>query len=282
MVSARGRPCVLTGMTGAGLLDILPILADQGIDCVDNLPVDLVEGFTGLPRERPGLAVLDARQGADLQRFAAPPGAAVVFVDAPDDVLLRRLNETTRPHPCAELGRGPAALRRERELLVPMRAAADVVIDTYNLSAADIAARIRQLWQPDVPASDPGMTCALTSFGYKYGPVTDADWVLDARVLKNPFWDPDLRPLTGRDPAVRDFVMGDEDARHFLGILADLLVWTLTRSAARGRSFLSVGVGCTGGRHRSVVVVEELAPRLKDMGYRVVCSHRDVGRPDPR
>jgi len=270
---------ILTGPSGAGKATALAAFAAAGAEYVDNLPVDLLEGFVVLPRESAAVAVIDARQDGALQRVRTAAGARVLYLDARDDVLLRRLNDRVRPH-LAALGRGLSAVNAERELLAPLRAAADVVIDTSDLPVEQLEARVRSLLHSD--GASRRLTCTVSSFGFKYGPQLEADWVVDTRLMANPFWDAELRPLTGLDEPVRAFVLDQPEAKHLLQQLTDLLGWAAERAAARDRLHLHLALGCTGGRHRSVVLAEELAKRLRDKELDVDVRHRDLARPDPR
>lgn len=265
-------------MSGAGKATALRALETVGILGVDNLPVPLLSAFVAAGS---GVAVVDARRGEELAGFTSPSGARVVFLDAADQVLVRRLAESTRPHPCGSAGAGQAAVTAEREALIPLRAAADVVIDTGELSEADLGRRILELVAPQA-AEDTPFRCTVSSFGFKYGPPTEADWVIDSRVLANPFWEPNLRPLTGLDEAVRVFVLAHSESRELIDRSAALLEWVIDQARVRGRRTTHVAVGCTGGRHRSVVVATELAEQLRDHDVDVAVRHRDVDRPDPR
>ena len=270
---------ILSGLSGAGKATALAALERRGVHCTDNLPVGLAGGLHG--GEAPVVAVVDARQGEALRGFVPPAGVRVVFLDARDEVLVRRLADSTRPHPCAEAGAGPAAVAAERRLLEGMRAAADVVVDTSALTPEELGRRVVEAILPD-GAMALELVLTLSSFGFKYGPQLEADWVVDARMLRNPFWDPELRPLTGLDPAVRAHVLDHPPGAEFVDRLAGLLRWTVDGMVQRHRTRLHVAVGCTGGRHRSVVVACELAGRLRAEGIEVVLRHRDVERPDPR
>lgn len=281
--AARPRVWVVTGMSGAGKATAVGALARAGLDTVDNLPAALLDAYLGLPRERPAAAVVDARDAEGLRSLDRVREASVLFLDARDEVLVRRLSESTHPHPLAEAGSVPAALAAERALLGGLRSIADVVVDTSDLSPAELASRVVEVVAPGVDGeSASAMVCTISSFGFKYGAPVEADWVVDARFLRNPFWEPELRPLTGLDAPVHDFVWGQPAAREFVERLAGLLAWTLERAASAGRTRLHLGVGCTGGRHRSVVLACEIAARLREEGVPVVLRHRDVDRPDPR
>lgn len=273
---------VLTGMSGAGKTTALRALEAAGVECVDNLPVRLLARFAAGAGGLPSVAVIDARQGEALTSVPVLAEVGVLFLDAPDAVLVRRLAESTRPHPCAAAGAGAAAVTAERLLLTPLRAAADAVVDTGELTDAELAERVLALVVPAAGGADAGLTLTLSSFGYKFGPQVEADWVVDSRLLANPFWVDELRPLTGLDQRVRDYVMGHADSVELVHRQAELLEWVVARSRERGRRALHVAVGCTGGRHRSVVVAQELSRRLEASGSRVTLRHRDVHRPDPR
>jgi UPF0042 nucleotide-binding protein len=272
---------VLTGMSGAGKSTALRALEAAGINCVDNLPAAMLEAFSAQPRSAPAVAVVDSRSGSDLGDLDGVGAVRVVFLDAPDAVLVRRLADSVRPHPCAAAGAGQAAVSAERAMVTGLRAAADVVIDTGGLTEMELGERILDVVAP-ARASAAGLRCTVSSFGFKYGPQIEADWVVDSRVLPNPFWEPALRPLTGLDPAVRDFLLGHEVSRQFIERTSALLEWVIATAQRRQRHALHVAVGCTGGRHRSVVIAVELAARLAAPGVAVEVRHRDVTRPDPR
>jgi UPF0042 nucleotide-binding protein len=172
-------------------------------------------------------------------------------------------------------------VRAERELLTPLRAAADVVVDTGAMTDSALAARILDVLAPGT-AGATAFRCTVSSFGFKYGAEVEADWVVDSRILPNPFWEPALRPLTGLDEPVRAFLLGHAETGELVSRSADLLAWVITQAQRRGRAALRVAVGCTGGRHRSVVVAVELAAQLAATGVAVDVRHRDVHRADPR
>jgi UPF0042 nucleotide-binding protein len=271
---------ILTGQSGAGKATAARSLEAAGVDVVDNLSLDLLSGWASTARVRPAVAVVDARQGEAIAGLIPPAGVRVVYLTASDPVLLRRLAESTRPHPCGAAGGPGAAVRREQELLAGLRAASDTVIDTAELSPEQLGRRVVELVAP--AGGEESLRVAVSSFGYKFGPQVEADWVVDVRFLRNPFWDPELRPRTGLDVEVRDYVLADPHTDELCDRLSELLSWASTHYAAKGRRHLAVAVGCTGGRHRSVVVAEELARRLRAENLEVTVRHRDVGKPDPR
>ena len=268
-------------MSGAGKATALRALEAAGAIGIDNLPVTLIGAFATAHHRQPAAAVVDARAGEEIAGLQLRDGIRVVFLDAADAVLVRRLADSTRPHPCAAAGAGQAAVTAERELLTPLRAAADVVIDTGGLSDGELATRICDVV---IPGDGRAVTfqCAVSSFGFKYGPPLEADWVIDSRILPNPFWVPELRPQTGLDEPVRDYLLGHEATAVLVDRVVSLLSWAIDRARERGRVATHVAIGCTGGRHRSVVVATEVAARLAGDGIGVDVRHRDVQRPDPR
>ena len=279
-MTSAGSVWLLTGLSGAGKRSAAAALEKAGARCIDNLPAPLLPGLFDLAApDRATVAVIDARQ--DLAAVPAVDGLRTLFLDARDDVLVRRLSESTAPHPCASAGNGLAAINAEREVLQSLRAAADVIIDTSALTPAELGGRVVETVLSG-GGSESGLRCVVSSFGYKHGPQTEADWVIDTRFLHNPFWVTELRPLTGLDAAVRDYLLRQDDAQRFITGLGDLLVWVAERAGEHGRHHLHIACGCTGGRHRSVVVAEALAARLREAGCDVAVRHRDVEKPDPR
>lgn len=282
----RPQVLVVTGMSGAGRSTAAFALEDLGYTVVDNLPPQLIGGVIdhyGLQESRGRLVVaLDARSGDttglrdaidNLERSGVP--MLVLFLDADDQTIFRRYEENRRPHP---LRRGGLAesIGLERELLAPLREMADVVIDTTDLNVHQLRNRITGEFaegQPERP-----MRVALTSFGFKHGTPRDADLMLDVRFLPNPHWVPELRPLPGTDEKVADYVLNHSDAIGFLDRTEGLLDFLIPRYQAEGKSYLSIAVGCTGGRHRSVALAAALAAWLEKRGITVSVSHRDLER----
>jgi UPF0042 nucleotide-binding protein len=198
-----------------------------------------------------------------------------MYLEASDDVLLRRFSETRRPHPAAVGGTVEDGIRREREALRELRELADRIVDTSALTVHELRATLRDMLSR---ADTPTLTVSLVSFGYKYGLPTDSDLAFDCRFLPNPFFVDELRPKTGLDQAVADFVMERDDTREFLTHVYGLLDFTLPRYQHEGKSYLTIAVGCTGGRHRSVTLVEALKRHLESTGIRVLVRHRDIER----
>ena len=277
---------VVTGLSGAGRSTALRVLEDLGFYCVDNLPPRLAPSLlelleSGKELVHVGLGI-DVRSGAFLEgaetalsELAArgfPP--AVLFLDASDEALVRRFSETRRPHRLASEGDVARAIRLEREWLAPLRRHATHVIDTTHLSVHDLRRQLVQVVSG--PHDGIRMVTRVVSFGFKYGLPQDADLVFDLRYLPNPHFVPELRPQSGLDAPVRDYVLSTPEGAELLADLTALLGKLLPRYAAEGKSYLTIGVGCTGGRHRSVAMAEALAQRLPQEP--VVVSHRDVER----
>lgn len=280
-MSEGGEAWIITGLSGAGKATALAALARAGADVHDNLPVALLADWAALPRTRVAVATVDARQGEAIRDFASLPGVRVLYLDADDSVLLRRLGDSTAPHPSTGGRATVGAIAQERELLTAMRAAADSVIDSSTSTASELGERVcaAVLGEGGGPAV---MRLTVSSFGFKHGPQAEADWVIDVRFLRNPFWDPQLRPHTGLEPQVREYVLDDPASAAFCERVEGLLRWLLTQYAGHSRRFLHVAFGCTGGRHRSVVIAEEMARRLGGEGLEVDVRHRDVELSDPR
>ena len=279
---------VVTGLSGSGKSTAIHVLEDLGFYCIDNLPVALIPRFVDLwessqeevrrvalgvdVRERLLLAELPSVFSELRSRGVA---LEVIYLEASDDVILRRFSETRRPHPAAEGGGLADGIRREREKLKTLREASDRIIDTSGLTVHELRATLRDLLER---AETGAMTVALMSFGYKYGLPTDADLVFDCRFLPNPFFVEELRHRVGTDKAVADYVLDRDETRQLLEHVMALLDFTLPRYQHEGKSYLSIAVGCTGGRHRSIALIEELRRRLAERGYRVIVRHRDVER----
>lgn len=277
---------LITGLSGAGRSGAAAVLEDLGWYVVDNLPTSLVDTIVELA-SKPGsdterLALVAGRQHVELLPKVAALRAQghlvrMVFLDASTSALVKRYDATRRRHPLAHEADGLVeAIEAERELLEPVKSAADLVIDTTELNVHQLRDRLLAAFDHGLDGTR--MQVAVESFGYKHGLPIDADIVMDVRFLPNPHWEDALRPLTGHDPSVRDFVVERAQASDFLDRFEGLLVSLLPAYEAEGKSYLTVAVGCTGGRHRSVAVVEEIAERLRRVGFAVRTSHRDIGR----
>lgn len=287
---------VVSGMSGAGRSTVLDALEDIGYYCVDNLPPQVISSVVttcldgGIPRMALGLDVrvrdfLDAGAGAvqAVQR-EGKVAVRVLFLDASDEMLVRRFSATRRPHPLSTFSgeTGPMALlagvSEEREQVASLRALATEVIDTTQLSVHDLRRTIGERFGVET-GSQPRMRIRIVSFGFKFGPPVEADLVLDVRFIENPYFIEGLRPLTGLDAPVRDFVLKEADCQGFIERALELLAFTLPRYEKEGKSYLTVAIGCTGGQHRSVAVVEELVGRLrKVLSLNLEAVHRDAAR----
>lgn len=277
---------VITGMSGGGKTEALRAVEDLGVFCVDNLPIPLVAQFVDLLGRTGEVSrvalVVDARGGEFLAGFdsvfeairAAGHGLEVLFFDAEDAVLVRRFSETRRRHPL-DKGDLRAGLAEERLLLHPLRAAATLVLDTSRLTVHELRRRLRQSYAGE----DTGLRVSLLSFGYKHGVPPEADLVFDVRFLRNPYFVDTLRALSGVDDRVSSFVLAEAEAQTFLERVANLLEFLLPLYEREGKAYLTVAVGCTGGRHRSVAITEALRQRLGATEARVAVRHRDMERP---
>ncbi len=274
---------LITGLSGAGRSGVADVLEDLGWFVVDNLPTALIGTIVELAAKPNSdidrLALVAGRQHAEVlnkvgELRAAGHDVRMVFLDASTPELVRRYDATRRRHPLADETDGLVeSIELERSMLEPVRAAADLVIDTSGLNVHQLKERIDHAF--DTPSGS-RLQVAVESFGFKHGLPLDADIVMDLRFLPNPHWEPDLRPLTGHDPKVRDYVLETAVGSEFVDRFDELLAMLVPQYQAEGRSYLTVAVGCTGGRHRSVAVAEELAARMRQRGFAVRATHRDV------
>jgi UPF0042 nucleotide-binding protein len=283
----HGELVVITGMTGAGRSTAAKELEDLGFYVVDNMPPSLLREVVRLVDESRGIdqpiaVVVDVRSGsffqslqANLAKGATGRHATLVFLEAADDVLVRRQEAARRPHPLQGDGRLIDGLVRERHVLADLRSDADLVIDTTALNVHQLTDRIAEAFgTPDSTR----LKVTVTSFGFKYGIPVDADFVADMRFLPNPYWIPELRGSTGRDRAVADYVMSQPGAAEFLDAYVPVLEGVAAGYLREGKRFMTVAIGCTGGKHRSVAMTEEIARRLVDSGFDARPTHRDLGR----
>jgi RNase adapter protein RapZ len=286
----RGTPdiVVITGMSGAGRSTAAKSLEDLDWFVADNLPPDLLPTMLDLARRAQGAvpriaAVVDVRSRAfstdlksvvgDLDTRGTRP--YVVFLEASDETLVRRFESVRRPHPLQEGGRVVDGIAAERELLEGVRGEADLVLDTSDLNVHELRERMRDTFGAD---EETALRVNVISFGYKYGLPVDADMVADCRFLPNPHWVPELAPLTGQDSRVRDYVLGQPGAAEFLDAYTEALSVTLAGYQREGKHFATLAVGCTGGKHRSVAIAEQIAARLAGSWPRIRVVHRDLGR----
>jgi UPF0042 nucleotide-binding protein len=288
---AGQRVLVISGLSGAGKTSVTKLFEDLGYTCVDNLPTALLRQLAELVASSPAqfervAIVVDARAGDVPLAFAAMMEAfeargirpQVLFLEARDDVLIRRFSETRHRHPLAGAGVTQrsieGAIAAERSVLADIRERADVIVDTSDLSYRELHERI--VAGLELPGETLGVQ--LVTFGYKHGVPLEADVVLDVRFMRNPFYEPELRELDGRDERVRDFVLAQPGAVRFVEMVVQLLTFLLPLYAAEGKNRLTIALGCTGGQHRSIVIAEELARRLREGGMQdVAVFHRELG-----
>jgi UPF0042 nucleotide-binding protein len=282
---------IITGFSGAGKSTAMAVFEDEGYFCVDNLPSEMIRSLVELfmhagSKVQRAAVVTDVRAGTYFEGFAsmldelksAGVKHRVLFLDADEPTLLTRYKETRRRHPLAPTGSVTEGIARERDMLLPVRGRADVVIDTSGLTAAMLR---RKLADELLPTRTPGrLAVTFRSFGFKYGPTRDPDLLLDVRFLPNPHYEPQLRPLTGDDSRVVEFINRDGELDAFYERLHPLFDYLLPQYLAEGKAHLVVAIGCTGGRHRSVAIAAHLASRYSsDPEYLVHVAHRDASRP---
>jgi len=283
------RMVVVTGMSGSGRSAALKAFEDIGFYCVDNLPLPLLPAFIDFARsseEAVWSAIgIDIREKGFAEEFpsrygglkAAGHGIEMLFLEASDQALVRRYSETRRPHTLAK-GETPLldAIGQERKALNEVRQLADRILETTDYTVHDL----RQAIERHYAGGDGGrpMQITVVTFGYKFGAPYDLDLLFDLRFLPNPHFVPELKPLTGEDERIRDYVIAGEGSQDFLKRFLDFLAYLLPRYKSEGKSYLTLGFGCTGGRHRSVSVGLVVAGRLRDLGYEVIVKHRDIMR----
>ncbi len=287
------RLVIVTGMSGAGKTQALKHLEDLGFFCVDNLPPSLMPKLAELFGQTEGkvsrLALgIDIRGGRFFNeilgalRETAEIGVAyqILFMDAADEVLVRRYKESRRRHPLAPQGRLLDGIQRERKLLQELRGLATFIVDTTHMTPADLRKELSRRFGQD--QESPGFHVNVVSFGFKNGAVLDADLLFDVRFLPNPHYVPDLQALTGEDPAVDAYVMKWSTTQQFFRRLVSLIGFLLPHYVAEGKSLLTIAIGCTGGQHRSVCLARRLADWIRDRGYSVSVQHRDLPGPPER
>jgi UPF0042 nucleotide-binding protein len=280
------RIVLVTGPSGAGRSTAIRALEDLGYEVIDNLPLSFLPRLAkGPPPERPLALGLDVRnRDFRAQALARTPDrlaelfgepAEILFLDCQDEVLLRRFSETRRPHPLSPDGAPETGIGIERALLAPIRARADILIDTSLLSPHELRATVERWF---APPGGRALSVTVESFSYKRGMPPGLDIVMDCRFLRNPHWDEALRPRDGRDPTVRAYVESDPRYAAFFSRLKDLVALLLPAYREEGKAHLAIGLGCTGGQHRSVMVAESLAQALAEDGWRVSKRHRELER----
>lgn len=272
-------------MSGSGKASVLKAFEDLGYYCVDNLPVGLIPRFADLTKhssevEKAAL-VADIREGEQLRKLPAIIRSlkrnlhtTVIFLEASDEVLLRRFSETRRPHPLGKDSTVRSALNKERRALAPIRALADMVVDTSKFTVHELRAHMISKFTLGGNA-DREILVSIVTFGYKAGVPNDADLLFDVRFLPNPHFVPEFRPLTGRHPKVAKYIRSFPQTQEFIDRISALLIYLIPHYVREGKSYLTIGFGCTGGQHRSVLIGEEVKKRLAKAGYRVKVIHRD-------
>lgn len=276
---------IITGTSGSGKQTALKAFEDLGFNAVDNLPISLVPKFADLvhdskSRKRSAL-IIDIREGAGLKRF---PGiyeelkkslhSKLLFLDASDEVLQRRFSETRRPHPLGAEATVMSSIHDEREQLAPIRELSDVYIDTSKLNVHELRRFISDKFEDAQNSAK--VVIHVNSFGFRYGVPPDSDLVFDVRFLPNPNYIPEFKHLSGRHPNVARYIRSFPQTGEFIQRIADLLIYLLPHYIREGKSYLTISFGCTGGRHRSVFIANEINKRLKKAGYPVKESHRDM------
>src|SRR5580704_10725277 len=276
---------IITGLSGSGKGSVLKALEDLGFYSVDNMPVDLIPKFAELICDNPSIhaaaLVVDIREGEGLKRFPAvfasirqSVNAKLVFLEAEDQAIVRRFSETRRPHP---LGAGRSvskSVRSERALLAPIRAMADLIIDSSKFTVHQLREFIGERFRGHRDQSNIGIY--VTSFGYRNGVPPDSDLVFDVRFLPNPNYIPEFKNLTGQNPSVARYIRSFPQTVEFIQRISDLLIYLLPHYIHEGKSYLTIAFGCTGGQHRSVMIAEDVGKHLRSAGYRVKIAHRDI------
>jgi UPF0042 nucleotide-binding protein len=294
MATKRAKPSaselvIITGMSGSGKGSVLRALEDFGYYSVDNLPVELIPKFADLVRDssstRHAALVVDVREGSGLKKFPAifknirgSVNTRLVFLEADDDTIVHRFSETRRPHPLAD-GDQPIgqSILAERKLLAPIRALADLTINTSKFNVHDLRDFIRQKFQGE--GENARILIYLTSFGFRHGVPPDCDLVFDVRFLPNPNYIPKFKHLSGKNPAVARYIRSFPQTGEFIAKVTDLLTWLLPHYSREGKSYLTIGFGCTGGHHRSVMITESVRKNLASAGYQTKVTHRDLAKP---
>jgi UPF0042 nucleotide-binding protein len=288
ITSPQGRDShelvIISGMSGAGKASALKTFEDLGYYCVDNLPVGLIGNFAELVLDtleiQRAALVVDIREGARLDKLPQILSSlrrlvktTVLFLEADEDALLRRYSETRRPHPLGRDVSVKASLTSERRRLQPVKALADLVVDTTKFNVHELRTMLMERFQGGDRARNILISCV--SFGYREGVPEDADLVFDVRFLPNPHFIPKFRPLTGRHPAVARYIRSFPQTKEFIRRISELLIYLIPHYIREGKSYLTIAFGCTGGKHRSVMIAEEVKKRLGKAGYSVKVVHRD-------
>jgi UPF0042 nucleotide-binding protein len=278
---------IITGLSGSGKGSVLKALEDLGFYSVDNLPVELIPKFAELTHENPSIQaaalVVDVREGEGLKRFPAVLAqirrkvpTRLIFLEAEDSAIVRRFSETRRPHPLGGDRSIPKSIRTERTQLAPIRAMADLIINTSKFTVHELREFIGERFGGQGDGSR--ILIYVTSFGYRHGIPPDSDLVFDVRFLPNPNYIPRFKNLTGRNPGVARYIRSFPQTVEFIERISDLLVYLLPHYTREGKSYLTIAFGCTGGQHRSVMMAEQIRKNLAEAGFKVKASHRDIAK----
>ena len=276
---------IISGMSGAGKASALKTFEDLGYYCVDNLPVGLISNFAELVLDtleiRRAALVVDIREGARLDKLPQILGSlrrmlktTVLFLEADEEALVRRYSETRRPHPLGRQHTVKSSLTSERRRLQPVRALADLVVDTTKFNVHELRSMLTERFQGG--KTDKNILISCVSFGYREGVPEDADLVFDVRFLPNPHYIPKYRPHTGQHPDVAKYIRSFPQTKEFIRRISELLIYLIPHYISEGKSYLTIAFGCTGGKHRSVLIAEEVQKRLAKVGYNVKVLHRDM------
>jgi RNase adapter protein RapZ len=279
---------VITGLSGSGKGSVLKALEDSGYYAVDNLPVDLIPTFAELTRDsssvRAAALVVDIREGEILQRFPAIYSrirhllsTKLVFLEANDETILRRFSETRRPHPLGKDTTISKSIRSERKQLAPIRAMADLIVNTSKFNVHELRDFIGEKFRGEREESK--IMIYVTSFGYRHGVPADSDLVFDVRFLPNPNYIPRFKQLTGRHPSVARYIRSFPQTVEFVNRISELLIYLLPHYIREGKSYLTIAFGCTGGHHRSVMIADQIRKNLVQAGYKAKATHRDTAKP---
>jgi RNase adapter protein RapZ len=292
MATRQPRPkaelIIITGLSGSGKGSVIRALEDLGYYSVDNLPIELIPKFAELARDSPTVRcaalVVDIREGESLKTFPALYAqirrsipTKLLFLEADDATLVRRFSETRRPHPLGTNRSVHRSVQSERRKLAPIRALADIIIDTSKFNVHDLRETIVEKFRGEREESK--IVIYLTSFGYRHGVPADSDLVFDVRFLPNPNYIPAFKKLSGRNPQVARYIRSFPQTTEFIQRISDLLIYLLPHYIREGKSYLTIAFGCTGGHHRSVMIAEQIYKSLKRAGYRVKINHRDLVKP---
>ena len=285
--SSRAELVIITGLSGAGKATALKALEDLGYYAVDNLPVGLLPKFAELAKDsanvRHAAVVIDIREGENLKRFPAifqrlkgRVPSTILYLESDERTLMRRFSETRRPHPLGTESSVMKSVRMERERLAPIRKVADHIIDTSKFNVHELRSVIEDKFRDGNEQTQ--IRIDITSFGYRHGVPPDSDLIFDVRFLPNPNYIPEFKNLTGRHPRVARYIRSFPQTVEFIDRISELLIYLIPHYIREGKSYLTIGFGCTGGHHRSVMIAGEIRKRLARAGFKVKETHRDIAR----